>query len=353
MALKLNDFYIRHPKNHENLTQILLQLRSHWSEEKIRIEQIKGGTTNSLFACFQNETGLDSTETILVRLYGPGTDLFISRDEEVQTMLFMSKINLGAKFFGRFQNGICFEYLPGVTVEYETILTNERVYTKVAKAMAQMHSIKYARYEEFTDSGQKPFIFEKIKDLLSIAQRNNNKNNTNDSLLDKLKYETKFLENYLTSYAKSNDSFIVFSHNDLSLTNMIYNQVADSIKFIDFEYASMNYQAFDVGNFFCEYAGIEVRDYTRFPRRDYQLKWIEIYLKEFYNILNDSCLIADEVKVLEFYREVNKFSMASHLLWSVWNLVQAGVSELEYDFMKAARVRFDEYCQNKQEIINL
>jgi ethanolamine kinase len=47
----------------------------------------------------------------------------------------------------------------------------------------------------------------------------------------------------------------VFAHNDLVLGNVIYNQDDGSIAFIDYEYATYNYQGFDIANHFNEYVG--------------------------------------------------------------------------------------------------
>lgn len=47
----------------------------------------------------------------------------------------------------------------------------------------------------------------------------------------------------------------VFCHNDLLLGNVIYTEAENRVTFIDYEYASCNYQAFDIGNHFSEYAG--------------------------------------------------------------------------------------------------
>ncbi len=54
---------------------------------------------------------------------------------------------------------------------------------------------------------------------------------------------------------KSN-SEIVFCHNDLLLGNVIYTENLKKVTFIDYEYADYNYQAFDIGNHFAEFAGI-------------------------------------------------------------------------------------------------
>lgn len=52
------------------------------------------------------------------------------------------------------------------------------------------------------------------------------------------------------------NNVVVFAHNDLLLGNIVYTESKNSVTFIDYEYACMNYQAFDIGNHFAEFAGI-------------------------------------------------------------------------------------------------
>lgn len=47
----------------------------------------------------------------------------------------------------------------------------------------------------------------------------------------------------------------MFAHNDLLLGNVIFNKDEGTISFIDYEYASYNYQAFDIANHFNEFVG--------------------------------------------------------------------------------------------------
>lgn len=58
-------------------------------------------------------------------------------------------------------------------------------------------------------------------------------------------------------HLSTTQSPIVFSHNDLLLGNIIYDENSEKVTFIDYEYADCNYQAFDIGNHFSEFAGIE------------------------------------------------------------------------------------------------
>lgn len=95
--------------------------------------------------------------------------------------------------------------------------------------------------------------------------------------------------------------------------NIIYNP-GDSkeIKFIDYEYSCINYQAYDIANHFNEFAGVDAPDYSFFPSKDYQMDWLTIYMKEFYRLVNqfyenepNKRLAFSQDKLNQFYEEVN------------------------------------------------
>lgn len=48
---------------------------------------------------------------------------------------------------------------------------------------------------------------------------------------------------------------VVFAHNDLLLGNVVFTECKNKVTFIDYEYASYNYQAYDIGNHFAEFVG--------------------------------------------------------------------------------------------------
>lgn len=58
------------------------------------------------------------------------------------------------------------------------------------------------------------------------------------------------------------DSPVVYAHNDLLLTNILYNRQKKSVVFIDYEYTAFNYQAFDIANHFAEFAGNDTFFYS-------------------------------------------------------------------------------------------
>ncbi len=213
------------------------------------------------------------------------------------------------------------------------------------------------------------FIFTEMFKLLDLVHDDYkaNMSKMTDELLKvipnktKLNEEIEWLKNHLTDYTSRHNSLVVFSHNDLLLGNIIYNEnVRPEIKFIDYEYGCINYQAYDIANHFNEFSGVDKPDYSYFPNKQYQLDWLNIYLTEFYEKLNHfykqqqpdkQQIVLNEDKLDQFYEEVNKFTLASHLMWAVWSLVQAQVSKLDFDFVAYAKIRFDEYFKRKIEIL--
>lgn len=60
---------------------------------------------------------------------------------------------------------------------------------------------------------------------------------------------------------------VCLTHNDLLAGNILINKEKRNIRFIDFEYGSFNYIAFDIANHFCEYSGFDSNFEKSFPKR--------------------------------------------------------------------------------------
>lgn len=141
---------------------------------------------------------------------------------------------------------------------------------------------------------------------------------------------------------------IVFAHNDLLLGNVIYTAEQERVTFIDYEYADYNYAAFDIGNHFTEFPGIDEVDFSLYPNREFQLKWLAVYLEAFLGRGR-----ATEEAVKKLYVQVNQFALASHFLWEVWGLIQAEYSTIDFDFLTFASNRNREYMRRKDEFLAL
>ncbi|CAK8691922.1 unnamed protein product [Clavelina lepadiformis] len=222
----------------------------------------------------------------------------------------------------------------------------------LAGELARVHSIPTKG-----DPPPKPTAFPLMRKFLAIAF-------ASDSIIDGgltvarkneeqvLRKEVDELESCLTNL----NSPIVFCHNDILLHNVIYNEHTEKISFIDYEYAGFNYQAYDIGNHFCEFAGIDDVDYNLYPGKDFQLKWLRHYLNAWYQYnfpdgCTDTSQMDDKVDIL--YKQVNKFALASHLTWGIWALVQAKYSTIDFDYKEYSKLRLDEYHRRKDDFLTL
>lgn len=72
-------------------------------------------------------------------------------------------------------------------------------------------------------------------------------------------------------------------------------------------------------------------DYTLYPPKEYQLKWIAEYLKHYHR--NDGTAVTD-ARVQELYAAVNKFALVAHWFWVLWAHIQTEHSEIDYDYIE-------------------
>lgn len=72
------------------------------------------------------------------------------------------------------------------------------------------------------------------------------------------------------------------------------------------------------------------------------------------NTMTDDDVGSASVEELEsIYIEVAHFSLASHFLWATWGLVQAEISQIDFDFMEYSVRRYNQYLATKEDIFNM
>lgn len=159
--------------------------------------------------------------------------------------------------------------------------------------------------------------------------------NSSGLTLDWLQEQLRLLEDKLTCEIQSP---VVFCHNDLLSANIVFT--GDDVAFIDYEYGAQNYRGFDLGNHFCEYAGFECEFEEYYPNKEAQMRFLRAYLREI-----NGCISAEpsELELEQLYLEANLFALTSHFFWGLWALIQAGVSDIRFDYMGYAIKRFSRY----------
>ena len=125
------------------------------------------------------------------------------------------------------------------------------------------------------------------------------------------------------------DSKTVFCHNDLLAANIIHQEEAGRVQFIDFEYANANPRAYDIANHFCEWAGFEC-EWKRMPTREQRWVFYEAYLSVERTCTNE-----------QLDQEVMAYEPVPNLVWCLWAILQAQYSEIDFDYLGYGRKRYE------------
>lgn len=139
-----------------------------------------------------------------------------------------------------------------------------------------------------------------------------------------------------------------FTHNDLLLANIIYNDDRTRVNFIDFEYGSYNYVYYDIGDHFTEFAGTDDVDHSLYPDEQLQKQWLAIYLQERNLIMGAGDIPVADNEIEMVRNEVNLFALCAHLFWAVWTLIQAEHSKIDFDYVYFGARRMAGYYENKE-----
>lgn len=139
-SLYLPQFTIDLPTNLSNNFQQVKELLTKvfpWIQEpnEISVKQLTGGITNMLLSCKYTPTNL----TVLMRVYGQGTNLIIDRHREFVLHLVLNSLNLAPPIHARFHNGLVYGFLPGRSLQSEE-LQDPKLFPCIAQQLGIWHN---------------------------------------------------------------------------------------------------------------------------------------------------------------------------------------------------------------------
>ncbi|KAI1903920.1 hypothetical protein AGOR_G00000370 [Albula goreensis] len=320
---------------------LLRKLRPQWNPAHIRLKSFTEGITNQLLGCTVDGAQGDM---VLVRVYGKRTELFVDRQKEMEMFQVLHAQGRGPQLYCSFHNGICYQFVSGAALD-DSLLTQPSIYRLIAAEMARIHSIPPRN-----GSAAQPVLWRRLSDLLLLVQALQSEPPAQNGPVSEVPSihvivsEVESLKQHLSEVP----SPTVLCHNDLLTKNIIYNQAQGTVRFIDYEYADYNYQAYDIGNHFNEYAGVTNVDYSLYPSTELQGDWLRVYLETYKQSVGLQPDVSD-LEVQHLYVTVCKFSLVSHISWALWALLQARYSTIHFDFLRYALARFNYYFKKKGE----
>ncbi|KAK3937127.1 ethanolamine kinase 1 [Diplogelasinospora grovesii] len=377
----------------------------------VKFVRFTDGITNTLLKAVNKKPGLSQEqidkEAILLRAYGNGTEMIIDRQRETQNHELLMKHGLAPELLARFENGMMYRFIQGVVCHPEDLRKPE-IYKAVARRLAQWHAVmpcipgptghgRTGRIRS-TSKSQIPTvtypddIYQRCIDGAAPGLPSPNVFTVMQKWIYALPTETeeqirRQLElqaeqtRIVSEFSERPCGFqgLVFAHCDLLSGNVIVlpNQKsqpavngeavngdnkakplatteAPEVAFIDYEYATPSPAAFDIANHFAEWGGFDC-DYSVLPTKAQRRAFIAEYVHAYFGFLREksgpeATKKVDEAKEVEkLCREVNHFRGLPGFYWGIWALIQATISEIDFDYASYAETRLGEYWAWRDE----
>ncbi|MCJ1291499.1 hypothetical protein MMC34_003043 [Xylographa carneopallida] len=395
-ALRRISLSYNNADSYASALRLVLALFPDWEHTGGEIEfvRFKDGITNTLLKAIKRRPGYSEeeidNEAVLLRAYGKGTEVLIDRERESASHFLLAQHNLAPALLARFQNGLMYRFIRGRVCQSQD-LTKEPIWKGVARRLGQWHAVLPVRPMEMTITpktevdniqylvsvGSSKVPLDRInaitpnkptpniwtviqKWIFALPVRTEVEVERKSSLQQELERTVAELGN---NPGLGKDGIVV-GHCDLLSGNVIIlpsppdaEDAAATVSFIDYEYTTPCPAAFDIANHFAEWGGFDC-DYSVLPTRSTRRAFLQEYLLSYYQHLDESSHdsmpnskttppsedVPDlNAEVDTLMAEVDRFRGIPGLYWGIWALIQATISQIDFDYAAYAPIRLQEY----------
>ncbi|KAG8344743.1 putative Choline ethanolamine kinase Phosphotransferase enzyme family [Trypanosoma vivax] len=372
----------------------------------LRVDHISGGITNELFHVYNPS---DRPHSVVLRVFGNETQRFVSRQSELfYQSFFVPTYAHGDNFLiyqyldqykalepkemaGEYANIACevasFHVRATLEARADFVASVPDTDGKRGRedVAGELKRSRFDREENYTIHTLTQWAGQLMSDDIFSKVKEENRG-TFELVARQLVEEAAWVIKVL----KENEADLGEStcHNDLLSGNIMRHTASGSLMFIDFEYTMRNYFLFDIANLFNEYAGFDCDYDTFFPSDEHMEKFIVVYLQalreevsrcsqearsrglneiipeeeRFFMVMSGRCNDGDSVgsmkscdsegdkqlRVKRMVRLTKFLTLASHLTWSIWALLQEAVSVLDVNFLQYSQLRLQRYLSTKE-----
>ncbi|KAG5299331.1 ethanolamine kinase [Histoplasma capsulatum G186AR] len=373
--------------------RLVLTLNPHWEHSEGDIEFIRftDGITNTLLKIIKRVPGLSDeqvdNDAVLMRAYGNHTEILIDRERETRSHALLAERGLAPPLLARFQNGLLYRFIRGKVTSPDD-LNNPRIFKAIARRLAQWHAVLPINEISPTSSPQErqettsparptltPTASTEVDDITPVKIRHAGTSfwsvlqkwilalpvSTEQERLRRRKLQKEF-ERIVAEFDDDKGlgkGGLVFAHCDLLSANVIVlprgvdstpaNATEDeTVNFIDYEYATPSPAAFDIANHFAEWAGYDC-DFNKIPTQSVRKEFLTEYVKSYAE--HSTLSGANQKDVVEkLFKDVDRFRGIPGFYWGVWALIQATISQIDFDYASYAELRLGEYWAWRREI---
>ncbi|KAI9808618.1 MAG: hypothetical protein M1825_003768 [Sarcosagium campestre] len=368
--------------------RLILTLRPEWQDRSGEVEFIRftDGITNTLLKAIFKRPGISEEqideEAVLLRAFGKGTDVLIDRNREFTSHSLLSRYGLAPTLLARFENGLLYKFIRGKVCS-SSDLTREVVWRGVARRLGEWHAVLPVITAESHDGANDPALteanprrqsIEAMQALRSLIPTKPSPNiwevmqkwilalptTTQEEKARQvtLQEELKRIVTSMGDLEGLGKNGLVFGHCDLLSGNVIVEPKppgatssipsVEQVSFIDYEYATPSPATFDIANHFAEWGGLEC-DFNVLPSRSQRRGFLEEYVRSYEAHLGTP-LTDCEATIQRLFDEVDAFRGVPGFYWGIWALIQATISQIDFDYAAYAEVRLGEYWAWKAEV---
>lgn len=281
--------------------QAILRVPMWQGREDIKISSLEGGITNRNYRV---DVGAESFH---LRLAGENTHMLgIDREHEYEAARMAGELGIAPEviYFIRPDGYLVTRFIPGRPILPEELRQPENI-RRVVYALHRLHSLPHI-----------PGVFNSfqvVRDYTDIAQRHNVEFPENfDWLIRQMNEAESALDRQPLSSRPC--------HNDLLNANFL---LGDKLYILDWEYAGMGDIFFDLANFSNNHELTDEENHLL----------LECYFGE---VTPKHLAHLDIMKMMSDFRE------------AMWGQVQAGISDLDFDFRQYANKHFERLTQRIQ-----
>ncbi|KAK3680465.1 hypothetical protein LTR37_021220 [Vermiconidia calcicola] len=368
----------------ESALELAYEFNPSWryAEGEVEIKQFTDGITNALAKATKRWPGRTESQNdddaILMRAYGKGTDVLIDREREMKSHNLLSSMGLAPALLARFNNGLIYRFVQGDVCTPEDLRRPE-VYRQTAKLLGQWHaSLPIAAITSTPDLAQDahrkhcgmrngkhtrpmPNLWSVLQQWIDSLPNGTEEECERNTVLDR---ELAQLSDRFGDIAGLDGKDYVFSHCDLLSGNVIVQKPSGveisngdnkerPVSFIDYEYSTPGPAAFDIANHLAEWAGFEC-EYYAVPTKSQRREFLKQYVGSFrYHSISDDDTLSVEIdlkqNIDQLYNQIDDFRGMPGFYWGIWALIQATISEIDFDYVTYAERRLGEYWDWKAE----
>ncbi|CAI7628551.1 uncharacterized protein N7487_002817 [Penicillium crustosum] len=369
-----------HADSQSSALRLILTLNPDWEGPGNNIEFVRftDGITNTLLKIINLRPGLTEeqidNEAVLMRAYGNGTEILIDRERETNSHALLASRGLAPPLLARFKNGLLYRFIRGRPCSHQD-LVSPPIWRGVARRLAQWHAGLPSSGAASVEDVSVTKIADVQDDEITVIQPRR-AGPSMWAVLQKwvlalpvttpeqrarrlsLQAELQWALDLLDDGKGIGEDGLVFSHCDLLCANVIVlpseNGVTTSedgiapVNFIDYEYAVPAPAAFDISNHLAEWGGYDC-DYNMMPTKSVRRQFLTDYTKSYCE--QRGLDASSEAEIVDrLYEDVDRFRGIPGLYWGVWALIQAQISQIDFDYASYAETRLGEYYAWKREV---